>query len=68
MKNHALALLLAFCGPLAAETVKDRQGAVLGDREKFAKSADWIYNDLSRGLAEAARLKKPLLAVLRCVP
>lgn len=68
MKSRALVLLLALCGPLAAETVKDRQGAVLGDREKFGKSAEWLYNDLAAGLAEAARLKKPLLAVVRCVP
>jgi serine protease Do len=51
-----------------AEAVKDREGAVRGDRAKMENDARWIYNDVERGFTEAARTGKPLLVVLRCVP
>lgn len=53
---------------LHAESVKDREGAVRGDRARMEKSDRWIYNDYQRGFAEAKRTGKPLLVVLRCVP
>jgi hypothetical protein len=28
----------------------------------------WIYNDLTKGIEEARKSKKPLLITLRCVP
>jgi serine protease Do len=62
-----VALLLAIL-PAGAETVKDRQGAVLEDRAKMEKDARWIYDDIPRGLAEAKWKGKPVLVVLRCVP
>jgi hypothetical protein len=52
----------------SAETVKDREGAVRSDRETMEKSDRWIYNDVARGFAEAAKNGKPVLVVLRCVP
>lgn len=54
--------------PAAAETVKDREGAVRNDRATMEKDVRWIYNDWERGFAEAKRTGKPLLVVLRCVP
>ena len=51
-----------------AATVKDREGAVRGDRAAMENDARWIYNDIDRGFAEAKRTGKPLLVVLRCVP
>lgn len=51
-----------------AQAVKDRAGAVRNDREMMASDPRWIYNDYERGFAEARRLGKPLLVVLRCVP
>ena len=51
-----------------AETVKDREGAVRGDKAAMENDNRWIYNDSARGFAEAKRTGKPLLVVLRCVP
>lgn len=59
-------LLLAM--PLAAETVKDREGAVRGDKAKMENNDRWIYNDIAAGFAEAQKTGKPLMVVLRCVP
>jgi hypothetical protein len=68
---HSLASLLSlvvFCMPLTAETVKDREASVRGDRAKMEHDSRWIYNDIDRGFAEAKKTGKPLLVVLRCVP
>ena len=51
-----------------AAAVKDREGAVRGDKAAMENDARWIYNDADRGFAEAKRTGKPLLVVLRCVP
>lgn len=56
------------CGVAGAESVKDREGAVRGDRAALENDARWIYNDVDRGFAEARRTGRPLLVVLRCVP
>lgn len=53
---------------LRADAVKDREGAVRGDRARMENDARWIYNDVDRGFAEAKRTGRPLLVVLRCVP
>jgi serine protease Do len=62
-----LAALLA-AGACFAETVKDREGAVRGDRAAMQSDARWIYSDVERGFIEARRTGKPLLAVFRCIP
>ena len=62
-----LGLSLA-CAGIRAEAVKDREGAVRGDRAAMEKDARWIYNDWQRGFEEARRTGKPLMVVLRCVP
>ncbi len=51
-----------------AESVKDREGAVRGDKAAMENDARWIYNDWRKGFEEADRTGKPLLVVLRCVP
>lgn len=71
--NKAFRLLfvaaMAIVAPaILAETVKDREAAVRGDRAAIEKDTHWIYNDVERGFAEAKRTGKPLLVVLRCVP
>ncbi len=63
-----LPIFLSLACALAAETVKDREGAVRNDKAAMEKDARWIYNDAGRGFAEARRTGKPLLVVLRCVP
>jgi serine protease Do len=61
-------LLVGLCSEGVADTVKDREGAVRGDKEAMEKDARWIYNDVDQGFAEAKRTGRPLLVVLRCVP
>lgn len=70
MKISILALATAALLGLesGAETVKDRKGAVLGDRSAMEKNEEWIYNDWRRGFEAAKETGKPLLVVLRCVP
>lgn len=63
----ALALSMSVSSSFAA-TVKDREGAVRHDRAALENDPRWIYNDVDRGFAEAKRVGKPLLVVLRCVP
>jgi hypothetical protein len=58
-------LLLSVIPGSAAE---DRKERVLNDRKQVEASGNWIYNDLPKGLAEAARTGKPLLVVIRCIP
>ena len=59
-------LLLAAATTLNA--AEDRRQRVLNDRKEVEAAGHWIYNDLPKGLAEAARTGKPLLIVVRCVP
>jgi hypothetical protein len=62
----AAVALLVF--PVAAETVQDRKGAVLGDKAAMENDPRWIYNDWKKGLEKAKWEGKPALVVLRCVP
>lgn len=62
------ALPLVVASPVAAETVKDREGAVRGDKAKLESRPEWHYDDLEAGFREARASEKPLLVVLRCVP
>jgi serine protease Do len=63
-----LLLLVSISVTVLAETVKDRAGAVRGDRATFENDLRWNYNDVQKGFNEARRTGKPLLVVLRCVP
>ena len=58
-------LLCVAAAPLFAQ---DRATKVRNDRERFAASEQWIYNDLEKGEATARKSSKPLLVVLRCIP
>lgn len=59
--------LLVCCGspPLVAQ---DRATKVRGDRTQLAEDDLWVYNDLSKALAEAKRTNRPLMVVFRCIP
>ena len=65
-----LALLTGtlFLAVGALNAAEDRRERVLNDRREVQAAGHWIYNDLPKGLAEAARTGKPLLIVVRCVP
>jgi serine protease Do len=60
-------LVLAIPGRLLAQA-PDRQTKVLNDRQAFAGSTDWVYNDLERARQVARENGKPLLVVMRCIP
>ncbi len=60
--------VIAWCTVAQAAAVKDREGAVRGDKAAMENDARWLYNDVERGFAEAKKTGKPLLVVLRCVP
>ncbi len=64
----AILFLVGLPGQSRADAVKDREGAVRGDKAALEKDARWIYNDVDQGFAEAKRSGRPLLVVLRCVP
>ncbi|MBL9136754.1 MAG: PDZ domain-containing protein [Verrucomicrobiales bacterium] len=64
----ALLLLPTFQPGATAETVKDREGAVRGDKAALAQDARWLYNEIDHGFTQAKQSGKPLLVVLRCVP
>jgi len=68
LASKLLLISLIVAPPSHGETVKDREGAVRGDRAAMEKDARWIYNDFQKGFSEASRTGKPLLVVLRCVP
>ena len=59
-----LLLLIA----LSLNAAEDRRERVLNDPKEVEAAGHWIYNDLPKGFAEAARTGRPLLVVLRCVP
>ena len=61
-------VLVALLPSARAETVADRQGAVLKDRATLENDPRWIYNDFEKGFAEGNRTGKPVLIVLRCIP
>jgi hypothetical protein len=47
---------------------QNREQKVRNDRRKVEGEGFWIYNDLTRGMAEAKKSGKPLLVVFRCIP
>lgn len=64
----AALIVIVWCTVAHAAAVKDREGAVRGDKAAMENDARWLYNDVERGFAEAKKTGKPLLVVLRCVP
>ena len=68
LKSLVPALLLTFATLTHAETVKDREGAVRGEKAKMENDTRWNWNDIDSGFRLAKTTGKPLLVVLRCVP
>jgi hypothetical protein len=62
-------LLGLSLGALApANAAEDRRERVLKDKPEVEAIGHWIYNDLPQALSEAARTRKPMLVVFRCIP
>lgn len=53
---------------VAIHAAEDRRAKVLNDRTEVQATGNWIYNDLTQGFAEAAKTRKPMLVIFRCVP
>ena len=53
---------------MSLTAAEDRKERVLNDRKQVEASGHWIYNDLPKGMAEAARTGRPLMVVIRCIP
>ncbi len=62
------ALLLTSATSVRAEAVKDREGAVRGEKARMENDGRWNWNDIDSGFRLAKTTGKPLLVVLRCVP
>ena len=65
MTRFFFALLISASTLGAAE---DRAAAVRNDLTNVVSAGGWIYNDLPKGFSEAAKARKPMLVVFRCVP
>jgi hypothetical protein len=62
------ALVVTFGSVVGSVNAQDRDTKVRDDRQIFLKRDAWVYNNLAASFAEARDSKKPILAVLRCVP
>lgn len=64
----ALALFAALALPSPAPAQNPREKKVRDDKVKVEADGFWIYNDLPKAFAQAKDEKKPVVAVLRCLP
>ena len=68
-----VAILSVAASVLNTEFVKSanaqtRDEQVLKDRELLSEDENWYYDDLDAAALEAAKQKKPMMVVLRCIP
>ena len=68
MNRHTYFVGMLLFVVLSAGAAEDRRERVLNDRKEVQAIGKWIYNDLTQGFTEAARTRKPMLVVFRCVP
>jgi hypothetical protein len=60
----SLAIAALAIAPRPQDPAKERLRQALGDNEL---AGTWIYDDLEAGYAEAKRLDRPMMVVIRCV-
>jgi hypothetical protein len=65
---YGLCVTILFPNFGVAQEKVSRQQKVIQDRDRFQSDASWIYNDFEAARAEAKKLNKPILAVMRCLP
>jgi serine protease Do len=68
MNRHTIFFVLLLLVVRTASAAEDRRERVMNDRKDVQAIGKWIYNDLPQGFTEAARTRKPMLVVFRCVP
>ncbi|MFM2012651.1 MAG: hypothetical protein RLZZ396_1435 [Planctomycetota bacterium] len=64
----AVFIAICFVSLAFADEKNRREQAVRDDKKNLAIDKRWLYNDIDAGFAEAKKVGKPLLIVLRCVP
>jgi hypothetical protein len=60
------AVALLIVDPVLAQNPREKK--VREDKVKVEADGFWIYNNLPKALSEAAKEKKPVVVVLRCIP
>jgi len=68
MRYALLLCWLVAAHAVSAAQAQDRAAAVRNDLTNVVAAGGWIYNDLPKAFSEAARTRKPMLVVFRCVP
>ena len=64
-RNLAALAILLLPAAVAFGQANKRDVQVQDDRKAFAEDANWVYNDLAKGFAEAKSSGKPMLVVFR---
>jgi len=59
---------ILLIGSSTLSAAEDRATAVRNDLTNVVSAGGWIYNDLQKGFTEAAKTRRPMLVVFRCVP
>lgn len=65
---NGVVFLATIFAPQIFLSAQDRETKVRHDRQVVEGEGYWVYNDLDKGFDEAAKLNKPLLVVIRCIP
>ena len=69
MNKLAVIFTASVCLSAAVlRAAEDRRERVLNDPKEVEAAGHWIYNDLPKAISEAARTRKPMLVVFRCIP
>ena len=64
-----LVMILSVAPPFSRTADgQTRDEQVLKDRDLLSENDNWYYDDLDAATLEAAKQKKPMMIVLRCIP
>ena len=66
--NRWIILFAVMTAALGAHAAQNRAAAVRNDLTNVVAAGGWIYNDLPKAFSDAAKTRKPMLVVFRCVP
>jgi len=65
---HILAFICFLLTGFNFAEAQTREQKVREDKKRVEASGYWHYNDLEKGIKQAAAENKPLMVVLRCLP
>jgi len=66
--HHILVFICFLLTGLNCAEAQTREQKVREDKKRIEASGYWYYNDLEKGIKQAAAENKPLMVVLRCLP